>query len=109
MQINPGKLREWVDVYEVKVDEDDMYHRKKEVKVFEARCRFDEVWLKDYQTAVSLGTVEELKIFMRYDERLTNKMKIKRELNGATYEIKRLLIDEKERKYMHVFVRRVDN
>ena len=108
MKINGGKLKEWVDVIEIKKDNSGSYVKEVEEHVFEANARFDEVWVRDYQTAISNNTMNDLKMFMRYDDRITNKMLIKRERDGKNYKIKSILFDETNQQYMNLIVERVD-
>lgn len=108
MKINPGRLKEYVDVVEIRLDNSGSYPEEKEFKVFESKCRFDEVWMRDYQSSLTTNTVNELKVFMRYDDRINTKMMLRRERDGKLYEIKNILFDETDRVYMNVLVERVE-
>lgn len=108
MRISPGKdLREYVDIVEIVID-NTMYAEEKEVVVFSPKVGFSEVYMRDYQTAVSNGTEHEVKVTFRYDDRLTNKMRIKRE-DGREYKIKQILHDELRKRTMTVVAERVDD
>lgn len=108
MKVKPGLLRDSVDVIGTVVDNSGDYVEEKEkVIIKNLRCRVTEVYIRDYQTALTNNTINEVRMFMRYDSRITNKMKLRR-VNDGYYKIKQILPDETHFNYMNVYAERVE-
>lgn len=110
MIINPGRLKDALKVTEIVIDNSGSFAEKVErVVIPETYAEITEMYVKDYMLSMKEGIKSEVKLTMRYDERVNNKSRIYRFRNGKTYKVVNILPDERDMNYMHVFAERVDD
>jgi len=74
--------------------------------LFEAYAHVSNVWLKDYQTAVSSGTQNRIQFNIRFvPVEITNKMHVV--FKGQTYEIKEVFPDYVTHEFINIMAEKV--